>query len=809
MSFLPTPALLASGGSRHPSAADWISCSSGRSLLAFGAGSNVALWDPNDPTATGITALLRGSADASVNALRFLHFHQTLVLLGGSSDGRIIAWSQNNASSAGFEEATSATADPVSSSPASVNAIAILRDSGVFACATADGCVRVWELQRVDGSLKLHLHQTIKLSPRYFALTLDLHRLDRGSLALACAGTRPSVQVFVSSTQNPPDFKLAATLTGHEAWIRSLSFALEQDAPESDVLLASASQDKYVRLWRIHKGDVLPPMSRAADDPLLGSIGKSLSNKAHRFTAGAASYSITFEALLMGHEDWIFSARWTRRAGRLQLLTASADNSLSVWESDQASGIWISSARLGEISAQKGATTATGSAGGFWTGLWAPDAMTVVCVGRTGSWRLWRSNSASSDEWTPDFGVTGHTLSVKDVAWSSDGSYLLSTSSDQTTRLFAEWKQPHGTSWHEISRPQIHGYDLNCVAALSSGQFVSGADEKLLRVFNEPKAVAEWLASVSGRSSLREDTLPDTATIPVLGLSNKAIETSQDGDAQPDQQQEVVDADSSAELIQNTRKSTPPGEDLLSKHLLWPEIEKLYGHGYEICAVASNTAGTLIATACRATSLDHAVIRLYDTKTWQEVKPALKAHTLTVTALEFSQDDSMLLSVGRDRQCVVWKQVSSGFELFATNSKAHSRMILRASWAPNLDDKKCFATAGRDKAIHLWTVADGQLHRVATCPTPTAATALTVFPCDVNNGLLFACGLEDGSLFLTYYKEQSSTFSELRYLAADLCPASAINALSWRPTVPDDHKMQLAVASDDASLRIFDVSISG
>jgi elongator complex protein 2 len=40
--------------------------------------------------------------------------------------------------------------------------------------------------------------------------------------------------------------------------------------------------------------------------------------------------------------------------------------------------------------------------------------------------------------------------------------------------------------WHEISRPQVHGYDLLGVQFLDALKFVSVADEKVARVFEAP-----------------------------------------------------------------------------------------------------------------------------------------------------------------------------------------------------------------------------------------------------------------------------------------------------------------------------------
>jgi elongator complex protein 2 len=545
-------------------------------------------------------------------------------------------------------------------------------------------------------------------------------------------------------------------LSGHEGWIRSLEFTRENDSPESDLLLSSASQDKYIRLWRIHQGRELPAAAAAASDPTFGAFmpGKSLSNKAHRFKAEGLDYSATFEALLLGHEDWIYSTRWRSSGNKLQLLSASADNSLAIWESDSSTGVWVTIARLGEISAEKGSTTATGSTGGFWTGLWSPSGETVVCLGRTGSWRLWNFDQ-SLDRWAQGVAISGHVKPVMGIAWAKGGEYLLSTSTDQTTRLHAQWKRDSLSSWHEMARPQIHGYDLNCVDTLNESQFVSGADEKLMRVFNEPRAVATLLTRLCGiHTSSPAENMPDAANMPVLGLSNKAIEAIGDDVEIPqptpnDHNRDAVDPSSIA------RKSTldlqhPPLEDHLSRHTLWPETEKLYGHGYEISALAASHDGTVVASACKASSIDHAVIRIFETKEWHEVKPPLTAHSLTVTRLRFSADDRLLLSVGRDRQWAVFKREEAGvYKLMEANPKGHTRMILDAAWGPDVQQKKIFATAGRDKQVKIWgQEGGGEGNGGFVCKSTIAeehpVTAIDFLDATVDGAVYLAVGTEIG-----------------------------------------------------------------
>ena len=50
--------------------------------------------------------------------------------------------------------------------------------------------------------------------------------------------------------------------------------------------------------------------------------------------------------------------------------------------------------------------------------------------------------------------------------------------------------------WHEIARPQVHGYDMTCLTMLGRYRFASGADEKVARIFEAPKNFLENLVSL-------------------------------------------------------------------------------------------------------------------------------------------------------------------------------------------------------------------------------------------------------------------------------------------------------------------------
>jgi elongator complex protein 2 len=163
--------------------------------------------------------------------------------------------------------------------------------------------------------------------------------------------------------------------------------------------------------------------------------------------------------------------------------------------------VWLPDQRFGEL----GAGRSLGLFGALWSMGWKgeePEA-SVVANGWNGGLQMWRrEKDAVEEQWTSTLAPTGHALGVEDLAWDPSASYLISVSTDQTSRVHAPCRDARGSIWGELGRPQIHGYDLTCVAFLGRLKFASGADEKVVRVFEAPKGFAR---SLYGLGVTKED----------------------------------------------------------------------------------------------------------------------------------------------------------------------------------------------------------------------------------------------------------------------------------------------------------------
>ena len=139
----------------------------------------------------------------------------------------------------------------------------------------------------------------------------------------------------------------------------------------------------------------------------------------------------------------------------------------------------------------------------FFSSIFVEKGSSIIAYTYNGAFYYWKRNER---DWKSLPIVHGHFNGVMDVDWdkSQAHSYIVSTSEDQTTRLYAYWKEKD--SWHEINRPQIHGYDINTVAILNQWnegrecytcKIVSGADEKIIRIFDPPFNLVKFIQNLS------------------------------------------------------------------------------------------------------------------------------------------------------------------------------------------------------------------------------------------------------------------------------------------------------------------------
>ncbi|CAB5361797.1 unnamed protein product [Rhizophagus irregularis] len=853
-------------------------------LLAFGANNYVALYYPEDPESKGIIATLSGHKD-KVNCVEFINrgdeINQTnIAIISGSADKTARIWKKNKSD----KWVNSAILE---SHNGSINTLGVVRSRNIivekdlFATGSSDGVIKIWERCELDDTKdSVECIQTINLGSKY-PIDLAISHLPESKVPiLACGSTDKRLLLFV---QKNGQFIESLSLQGHENWIRSLSFATyttpispqnlssndiknEYKLQEGDLLLASGSQDKYIRIWKISlvkndqeevdkgKGNengnekkslIKDLLANVLDDGTFSGNKVQLSTKAHIIDVEVAKdgescvnkrYSIMFEALLMGHDDWIYSVCWQPPClikdseGNLKyhqpmtILTSSSDKSMMIWKPEPDTGVWVNLTRVGEIG---------GYTLGFLGGLFNKKGNYIISHGHTGAFHLWKNigqDDNDSEDWQPQVSISGHFNSVKDISWDRGFNYLTSVSLDQTARIFAPWcrnidNDKLAVTWHEISRPQIHGYDINCFSFVNKWRYVSGSDEKVLRVFDAPKTFVQSLSKLLNNPGILEEleSRPLGANLPALGLSNKAVfQADIKNFEEAAQEEEFLSRQSYSHssatpnsLLQTLDK--PPFEEHLLQHTLWPEIDKLYGHGFELISVGASNDGKYIASACKATIAEHAVIRLYDTSTWKELPNPLQSHTLTVTQIKFSHNDKYLLSVSRDRIWSIFEKCEGAIPYkFITKNKAHSRIIWDCSWS---HDDKLFATGSRDKTVKIWTQIKSQEQTQWDCKSTIkfqeAVTAIDFAPIFINQRYLLAVGLENGKIFIYQSEDENQIEKWNEFIEVDKneCHVSSVNKLMWRNKNiqkfmnNENVKLQLASCGNDYCVRLLNLVI--
>lgn len=154
-------------------------------------------------------------------------------------------------------------------------------------------------------------------------------------------------------------------------------------------------------------------------------------------------FTITFDALLVGHEAGVTSLSWRPSSPEYPeptLLSTSTDSSLILWSpstiltssQDTSTTLWINRHRFGDVGGQR--------LGGFVLGLWSRDGKEALGCGWSGGWRRWAclpvnvdSEGPRIEQWQELGAISGHGGAVRGLSWSPNGEYLISTGYEDMT----------------------------------------------------------------------------------------------------------------------------------------------------------------------------------------------------------------------------------------------------------------------------------------------------------------------------------------------------------------------------------------
>ncbi|KAF8667760.1 hypothetical protein AX14_006302, partial [Amanita brunnescens Koide BX004] len=259
--------------------------------------------------------------------------------------------------------------------------------------------------------------------------------------------------------------------------------------------------------------------------------------------------------------------------------------------------------------------------------------------------------------WSPELmRLQGHDSAINSIAFSPDGSKIISGSFDKTVRI---WDASTGVEM----LPPLRGYDdwVYSVAFSPDGsKIISGSSDKTVRVWDASTGV-EMLPPFRGHGKLVNSVSfsPDGSKI-ISGSDDKTIR--------------VWDASTGVEML-------PP----------------LRGHDGPIISIAFSPDGSKIISG----SSDK-TIRVWNASTGVEMLPPLRGHDDWIPSVAFSPDGSKIVSGSSDMTIRVW-DASNGIELIPP-LRGHDDWIRSVAFSP---DGSKIVSGSSDKTIRVWDASTG------------------------------------------------------------------------------------------------------
>jgi WD40 repeat protein len=259
--------------------------------------------------------------------------------------------------------------------------------------------------------------------------------------------------------------------------------------------------------------------------------------------------------------------------------------------------------------------------------------------------------------WPPELlQLRGHDRPIQSVAFSPDGSKIISGSFDKTIRV---WDASTGI---EMLPPlRGHNHRINSVAFSPDGStIISGSDDNTIRVWDAGAGI-EMLPPLRGHDYWINSVAfsPDGSKI-ISGSSDRTVR--------------VWDPSTGIEIL-------PP----------------LRGHDDEIRSAAFSPDGSKIISGS-----NDKTVRVWDASTGIEMLPPLRGHDDLISCVTFSPDGSNIISGSKDKTVRVW-DTSAGIEMLPP-LRGHNDWVSCVAFSP---DGSTIISGSDDKTIRVWDASTG------------------------------------------------------------------------------------------------------